>query len=71
MPTSDAALAIYLGIENEPNAAEIIANLRPERRASYERMIVLERAVDLWLAGKAPMPKYVLIDIDDGRAIFQ
>lgn len=68
---NDAALAEYLGISDYPDRAAIIARIPPERRASYERMATLEVEIEQWLAGIRPRPKFVLIDLDERRAIFQ
>lgn len=67
----DADLAAYLGIEDEPRCAEIIARMPPERRASYERMARLENEVNAWIAGEGELPKYAIIDLDDGWVVLQ
>lgn len=64
---TDAALAIFLGIDKEPKCAEVIAHMTPERRASYERMAGMETELKLWQAGLAPKPNGVLIDYARGR----
>lgn len=59
---TDEQLAKYLGIENEPRCAELIAALAP-KRAVYERMASLEVEISLWQEGLGPKPKGVLIDM--------
>lgn len=59
---TDEQLAKYLGIESDPKAIEVIANLSSSKRAVYERMAELETEIELWQRGLGPKPKGVLID---------
>ena len=58
---TDAELAQYLNLSPE-EAAVIIPQLSPERRALYDRMKQVEIEATLWVEGLGPKPKGVLID---------
>lgn len=70
-PMNDADLAAYLEISDHPECAAIIARMTPERRASYERMATLEVEINAWMAGEGLLPKYAIIDLDDGWVLLQ
>lgn len=65
---TDAELAEYLHL-SPAEAAIVIPKLTPERRAVYERMKQVEIEAALWIAGLAPKPKGVLIDLARGRRV--
>lgn len=52
----------FLGIEGHENADKLIASLPALKRATFERMAMLEIELALWEKGLAPRPKGVLID---------
>ncbi len=58
---SDAELAAFLGIINDPRWPGAIARLDPAKREIYERMADVEMELNLWQAGIAPMPKGVIV----------
>ena len=58
---TDAELAVYLGIDDDPRWPRAIAKLEPQRRATYERMADVEMELKVWQAGAAPMPKGVIV----------
>jgi hypothetical protein len=60
---TDAELAKFLGIENEPKCAAMIAALT-DKRASFERMAEVEVELHLWMKGVGPKPTGVLIDTE-------
>lgn len=60
---TDEQLASYLNLTAD-EAAIVIPKLTPQKRATYERMSVVEAELALWQAGLGPKPQNVLIDID-------
>jgi len=59
--TTNRALAEFLGIANDARWPKAIANLAPEKRASYERMAEVTMALQLYGAGLGPKPSGVII----------
>ena len=62
MPMTDAELAKFLGVENEPKRDAFISALSAEKRALFDRMAEVEIEVALWADGLGPKPTGVLID---------
>lgn len=60
---TDAELAVYLNL-TPAEAAIVIPQVSPEKRALYDRMRELEVEVALWDAGLGPKPQGVLIDTE-------
>jgi hypothetical protein len=58
---TDAELAKYLGIDDDPRWPRAIAKLDPQKRATYERMAKVEMELKLHDAGLGPMPKSVIV----------
>jgi hypothetical protein len=61
---TDAELAKFLGIDDDPRWPRAIAKLDPAKRASYERMADVCHELALYDAGLGPRPVGVLIDSD-------
>jgi len=61
---TDAELAAFLGIENEPKRDAFIAKLSLEKRALFDRMREVEIEANLWTGGLGPKPKGVLLDTE-------
>jgi hypothetical protein len=61
---TDEELAKFLGIENEPKRAKVIASLSENKRKLFERMATLEIEVKLWQEGLGPKPTGVLLDME-------
>ena len=58
---TDAELARYLGIDNDPRWPRAIAKLSAKRRATYERMHQVEVELKLWQDGLGPKPANVIV----------
>ncbi len=61
MAMTDDELADFLGIKGKQGCAVILANITPEKRATYERMREVETEVHLWQRGVGPKPEGVII----------
>ena len=61
---TDAELAKFLVIEDEPWCDKFIASMEPEKRATYERMADLEFEIALWQQGLGPKPTDAIILMD-------
>lgn len=61
MTLTDAELAVYLGISKAKERDKIIARITPAQRAVYEEMALTELGIKLFLDGKGPRPKGVLL----------
>ncbi len=53
---NDEQLAEYLDI-----TPEMVAQITPDLRATYERMADIETGIDLWRAGVRPKPEGVIL----------
>lgn len=60
---TDAELTEFLHLSPE-DAAIVLPQLSPERRALYARMKQVEIEANLWAAGVGPKPAGVLIDTE-------
>lgn len=58
---TDKDLAAFLGITDDPHWPRAIANLDPERRATFERMHDVENELALWKAGVGQKPAGVIV----------
>lgn len=58
---TDAELADYLGITDEPFRDSYIASMDPKRRAAYENMAEVELALSLWVQALGPKPEGVIV----------
>jgi hypothetical protein len=57
----DIELADFLGL-NADEAAKILPNLTPEKRAAYEHMHDKYMQIMLWEEGVAPFPDGAIVD---------
>lgn len=64
---TDAELAEFLGITNEPFRDKMIAAMTQNQRALYERMADVERDLNLWQAGVGSKPEGVIVCHDRGH----
>lgn len=61
---TDEQLAAYLGIPSDhPMKNTVIQALSPAKRATYERMALIEMELELWQAGLGPKPD-IMIDTE-------
>jgi hypothetical protein len=60
-PMTDAELIEYLNL-TPYQAAIIMPQITPEKRALYDRMRQVAHEAELWAAGAGPKPAGVLID---------
>lgn len=60
---TDEQLAQFLGLDRCTPAqrAKVLHSITPQKRATYERMAVVEIELDLWKCGLGPKPRGVLI----------
>jgi len=58
---TDAELAVFLGIDDDPRWPRAIEKLDPLKRATYERMAQVETELKLYDAGLGPKPNGVII----------
>lgn len=59
---TDPELSLALNLHDEPwGGLRIIANMHPEQRASYERLVHLGDEMNLWSAGVGPKPLGVIV----------
>ena len=64
---TDLELAKYLGIADDERWPRAIAKLDPAKRATYERMAVVEVELNLYDAGLGPKPQGIIICRDHKR----
>jgi hypothetical protein len=58
---TNAELAKFLGIDDDPRWPKAIARLDPERRATYERMYEATIELQLWEDGLGPKPAGIIV----------
>ena len=64
---TDLELAEFLGFASDKRWPKIIADLKSEKRAIYERMAEVETELHLWEAGLGPLPSGVIVCHDHKR----
>jgi hypothetical protein len=65
---TDEEMAKFMGLNPaNPKHLAVIASLSAETRASFESMMALEHAIELWAAGLGPKPTGVMIDMARGK----
>lgn len=61
---TDEEMVAYIGLVGNPMGLTVVKDLSPAKRATYERMAILEMELALWQDGLGQKPLGVLIDAE-------